>query len=105
MIDTTINGELNATALVVGGSLLMRAGDQKQSSFGKVNLSLARVALHLDASGAKLRGKFTASHSTVGSSLIFRRTTISGLDIEGARISENLIAASATLTAHLMPVA
>ena len=79
MVGARISGILNAHALQVGGSLVLRSGAKaRQAVYGSVgsgtavDLTSAKVVGNVDMDGVIVNGPFDAADLQVGESLLMR---------------------------------
>ena len=66
MSGATLDGELNADSLQVGGALYMRSDGSNKASFKNVTLSGAKVTGEIDMDGASFDGELKADGLQAG---------------------------------------
>jgi hypothetical protein len=112
MTGASVDGALNASALQVGGFLLMHSDGENKASFKEVRLGGAKITGPVDMTGASIDGALNANALQVGGSLFMldahcaqavnmvfahidgsldlRGATLAGLDLSGASIAGDL---------------
>lgn len=102
--SASIDANLDANSLQVGGSLLMRSGieEEDKASFGDVALAGANITGQLSMAGANLNGKLDADSLHVGGSLLMRLANFKGdVNLRGAKITDQLSMTGASFDAKL----
>jgi uncharacterized protein YjbI with pentapeptide repeats len=69
MTGASVEGQLNANALQVGGSLFMRSVGKNKASFKKVDLTGSKISGQISMTGARFDGTLSADSLQVGRSL------------------------------------
>ena len=95
-------GSLNASGLLVGGSLFMRSSRLHKATFKDVNLRRAAITVSLETDGASFEGDLTLKSAKINVNLDMERTYFGGkLDVEliqvGGSVSMNEVVATQSM--------
>lgn len=103
---SSFGGNLDASFMQVGGSLLMRSIGKAKATFQTVKLSGANVAGQTDMTGAIFNGDFDAESLHVGEALLMKsdgqnKTTFRKVILRGAKVSAQIDVSGASFHGDL----
>ena len=90
MTGASVDGDLNADTLQIGGALFMRSDEHKRASFKNVTLIDAKVADQIDMTGASFDGDLNASGLQVGAFMLIQGASFKNVLLRAAKVTGEL---------------